>query len=258
CSGLHLLRRLLCVVAGHRAVGDATAGELRRTGRTLTGPAGALLAVRLPAAAAHHAAGLGRVRALPRGGALRHHNLWDQLGVPRGGEERVRQLDGAGLVARRRHDVDGAHQFPSRAAERTTTSPPRGPGIAPLMRSRFLSPSTACTVRLCTVVRSAPIRPAILTPLKTRPGVAHAPIEPGERCLRWVPCEAERPLKWCRFMTPAKPLPLDLPVTSTRWPAANSSAVSSCPSVYSEAPSVRISAMYRRGVTPAFSNWPLI
>ena len=57
-------------------------------------------------------------------------------------------------------------------------------------------------------------------------------------------------------MTPAKPLPLDLPVTSTRWPASNSAAVTSWPSVYSEAPSVRISATYRRGVTPAFSNRP--
>src|SRR6201992_2836903 len=125
------------------------------------------------------------------------------------------------------------------------TRPPRGPGTAPLMSSRFLSPSTACTVRLCTVVRSEPIRPAIRTPLNTRPGVAQAPIEPGERCLRWVPCEADRPLKPCRFMTPAVPLPLDLPVTSTRWPAANSSAVSSWPSVYSDAPSVRISAPWR-------------
>jgi hypothetical protein len=46
----------------------------------------------------------------------------------------------------------------------------------------------------CTVVRTPPIRPAIRTPLNTRPGVAHAPMEPGERCLRWVPCE-ERALE---------------------------------------------------------------
>src|SRR6202000_1000715 len=181
-------------------------------------------------------------RALPRGGALRDHDLVDQGHVDLGGEDRVRQFNGAGLLAGRRDDVDASHQFPSRTAARTMTSPPRGPGTAPLMSSRFLSPSTACTVRLCTVVRSPPMRPAIRTPLKTRPGGAQAPIEPGERCLRCVPCEAERPLKPCRFMTPAVPLPLDLPVTSTRWPFSNSVAVISWPSVYSEAPSGRISA----------------
>ena len=31
--------------------------------------------------------------------------------------------------------------------------------------------------------------PAMRVPLKTRAGVAQAPIEPGERCLRWVPWE---------------------------------------------------------------------
>src|ERR1035441_10157983 len=143
------------------------------------------------------------------------------------------------------------------AALRTSTTRPRGPGTAPLIRSSPRSASTACTVRDCTVVRTPPIRPAIRTPLNTRPGGAQAPIEPGERCLRWVPCEEDRPLKPCRFMTPAKPLPLLLPVTSTCWPLANTSAVTSCPSVYSDASSVRSSARYLRGVRPAFSNSPL-
>src|SRR5690606_8991549 len=57
--GLHLLRGPLRVVARLRAVDDATAGELRRTDRALTGAAGALLAVRLLAATADLAAGLG-------------------------------------------------------------------------------------------------------------------------------------------------------------------------------------------------------
>jgi hypothetical protein len=30
-------------------------------------------------------------------------------------------------------------------------------------------------------------------PLNTRPGVAQPPMEPGERCLRWVPWLAPRP-----------------------------------------------------------------
>ena len=51
-GGLHLLRGLLRVVARLRAVDDATAGELRRAGRALTGAAGALLAVRLGATTA--------------------------------------------------------------------------------------------------------------------------------------------------------------------------------------------------------------
>ena len=48
-----------------------------------------------------------------------------------------------------------------------------------------------------------------------------------------------------------------VPVTSTCCPLANTSAVTSCPSVYSDASSVRSSARYRRGVRPAFANTPL-
>jgi large subunit ribosomal protein L3 len=36
-------------------------------------------------------------------------------------------------------------------------------------------------------------------------------------------------------MVPAKPLPLLVPVTSTSWPAANSSGLSSCPTEYDAA-----------------------
>src|SRR5580698_949125 len=128
---LHLLGRLLREVAGDRAVRDAAAGELRGAGGALAGPAGALLAVRLPAAAAHFAPGLGGGGALPGGGALRDHDLVDQRHVDLGGEDRVREVNGAGLLARRRDDVDASHQFPSRTAARTMTSPPRGPGTAP-------------------------------------------------------------------------------------------------------------------------------
>src|SRR3954453_3092980 len=124
------------------------------------------------------------------------------------------------------------------------------------MRSRPRSASTAWTVRFWVVCRTAPMRPAIRTPLKTRLGVAQAPIEPGERCLRCVPCAAPRPLKPCRFMTPAVPLPLVRPTTSTFCPASKTSAVTSWPGVYSPASEVRISARKRRGVTPAFSKWP--
>ena len=67
--------------------------------------------------------------------------------------------------------------------------------------------------------------------LEHPPGVAQAPIDPGERCLRWVPWLAPRPLNPCRFMTPAVPLPLLVPTTSTVVPGSNISAVTSWPSV---------------------------
>ena len=81
------------------------------------------------------------------------------------------------------------------AAVRSTTSPPLGPGMAPLTRIRPFSASTAWTVRFWTVTVSRPMRPAIRTPLKTRPGVAQAPMEPGLRWLRWAPWEAPTPWK---------------------------------------------------------------
>ena len=79
-------------------------------------------------------------------------------------------------------------------------------------------------------MRTLPIWPAIFMPLNTRAGVAHAPIEPGARCFLWLPCDAPWPEKLWRFITPEKPLPLLMPVTSTRSPAANTSAFMIWPS----------------------------
>ena len=79
------------------------------------------------------------------------------------------------------------------AALRRTTTVPRGPGTAPLTRIRPFSASTECTVRFWVVIVSLPIRPAIRMPLKTRPGVAQPPIEPGLRWLRCAPWEALTP-----------------------------------------------------------------
>ncbi len=67
-------------------------------------------------------------------------------------------------------------------------------------------------------------------PLKTRLGVEEAPIEPGLRWLRCEPCEDETPLKLWRFITPAKPLPLLVPMTSTFLPASKMSTAISWPS----------------------------
>src|SRR5690606_15961628 len=69
-GGLHLLGGALRIVARLRAVDHATAGELRRTDRALTGAAGALLLVGLAATTADLGTGLGGVRALAGGGLL--------------------------------------------------------------------------------------------------------------------------------------------------------------------------------------------
>src|SRR5690606_32642081 len=215
-GGLHLLRGALGVAARDRAVDHATAAPLRGPPGALPGPAGALLAPRLGTATAYLAAGLGLVRALPGGGELGHHHLVHQGLVRRRVEDVRRQLHRAGRAAVAPDHVNRGHAATAfRTAERTSTSDPRGPGSAPLISSRSFSGSTACTVRFCTVKRTPPMRPAIRVPLNTRPGVAQPPIAPGERCLRSTPCDANRPWKPWRFITPVKPLPLVRPVTST-------------------------------------------
>ncbi len=66
--------------------------------------------------------------------------------------------------------------------------------------------------------RTAPMWPDIRLPGNTRPGVWRWPIEPGARCTTEAPCEAMPPAKLWRFIVPAKPLPMVVPVTSTTWP----------------------------------------
>ena len=50
------------------------------------------------------------------------------------------------------------------------------------------------------------------------------PVEPWLRWLTDTPWVARRPPKLCRFIAPAKPLPIETPVTSTFWPATKCSA----------------------------------
>src|SRR6185312_7537124 len=232
--------RALAVVARLRTVHNATAGELRRTSRALTGTPGALLAVRLPAAAASLAAGLGRMRALTGCRTLSRHHLVHQRDVGRRVEQLGRQFNAAALLAARRVHVNldcfRSHQLsPLLMALRTMTSPPFRPGMAPLISNTPCSASTLCTTRFCVVTRSLPIRPAIRVPLNTRPGVAQPPIEPGRRCTACAPWLAPWPLKPWRFMVPAKPLPWLVPVTSTNAPSLKISAVNSWPTSYSAA-----------------------
>ena len=63
----------------------------------------------------------------------------------------------------------------------------------------------------CTVRRLPPMRPAIFLPFHTLPGSWHAPVAPGLRCARLLPCEAGCPAKPQRFITPWKPLPMVVP-----------------------------------------------
>jgi hypothetical protein len=55
-------------------------------------------------------------------------------------------------------------------------------------------------------------------------GILTPPVEPIERCETDTPCVARRPPKFQRFMPPAKPLPIVVPVTSTNWPTTKWSA----------------------------------
>src|SRR4029078_698477 len=80
----------------HRAAALVVGG---RAG-ALAGPAGALLAVRLRAAAAALAAGLRVVRPKVASGELGGHDLVEDGGVDRRGEQGVGQLDAADGLAR--------------------------------------------------------------------------------------------------------------------------------------------------------------
>ena len=99
------------------------------------------------------------------------------------------------------------------------TQPPLEPGTAPLTMIRPRSLSVRTTCRFWVVTRTAPMWPAIFLPLNTLPGSWHWPVEPWLRWLIDTPCDARRPPKLCRFMPPAKPLPIEVPAMSTNWPA---------------------------------------
>ena len=97
-QALHLARQPLLVRARVRPEDDAAATVVRRVGRALAGAAGALLAVRLAAAATDLAAGLGVVRAGPPAGQLGGHDLVEDGGIDRRGEQLVAELDAADVA----------------------------------------------------------------------------------------------------------------------------------------------------------------
>src|SRR6185437_9293578 len=136
---------------------------------------------------------------------------------------------------------------------RSRTTEPRAPGTAPLTSTSSRSGSADTTSRLRAVTCWPPIRPAMRVPLNTRDGVAQAPMEPGTRWALWFPWEAPCPLKLCRFIPPAKPLPLLTAMASTFSPAVHRSAVSSWPTSYWLMSARRSSTSFRPGSTPARS-----
>ena len=91
-------------------------------------------------------------------------------------------------------------------------------------------------------------------PLKTRDGVADAPIEPGLRML-CEPCERGPELKLWRLIVPWKPLPMPMPATLTLSPGSKTSTVTASPSTAPSMPP-RNSTSLRCAPTPNFARWP--
>ena len=106
-------------------------------------------------------------------------------------------------------------------ASLTSTYPPLLPGTAPFSINSPRSVSADITSRLCMVTRAAPRWPAIFLFLKVLPGSWRCPVEPWLRCETETPWVARKPPKLCRFIPPAKPLPMLVPTTSTCCPARN-------------------------------------
>src|SRR5579871_1525157 len=86
-----------------RAEDNAAAAIVRRSARALAGIAGALLSVRLLAAAGHLTSGARVVRPLPRVGFLRHHGLVHHGRIRLDAEDAVVQVDVPQLGAAQVH-----------------------------------------------------------------------------------------------------------------------------------------------------------
>ena len=101
-----------------------------------------------------------------------------------------------------------------------TTWPFFEPGTAPRTSSNWRA-RRRCAPRpgSATVTVSSPMWPVIFLPGNTRPGSCAIEIEPGTLCERLLPCDARCELKLWRLIVPAKPLPIEVPCTSTFWPA---------------------------------------
>ena len=91
-------------------------------------------------------------------------------------------------------------------------------------------------------------------PLKTRDGVADAPIDPGLRML-CEPCVFGPRWKLCRLIVPAKPLPCETPLTLIFSPGSNASTVTFSPTTSSLWPRSSSRCRYAPS-TLFFFRWP--
>ena len=88
---------------------------------------------------------------LTGGSKLRHDYLVNEGHVDLDVEDLRGEVDIALRLAPGNEDLHRSHDDTAFEVVRMSTSPPLGPGIAPLMRSRPRSVSTACTFRPCVV-----------------------------------------------------------------------------------------------------------
>src|SRR5690606_5760100 len=233
-------------------------------------------------------AALGLVRALLLLGELPAHDALQDVFARVEAEDLVGELHLAGGLAGQGGDLDVHYSAPSAAgavsaagascflparmppgfgalpgtgtltASRTMFQATCGPGTAPRIRIRPRSASVETTSTFCVVTRTEPMWPAIFLPLNTLPGSCRWPVEPCVRCDTELPCVARPPPKLWRFMTPWKPLPIEVPVTSTFWPATKCSTVISDPTSIRFSGDTRNSASLAFGSTEAVAKWPRI
>src|SRR5215510_7210964 len=253
----------------------ATAAEEVDLGGAMTGRAGALLPIHLLAGAIDLGAVLDVVGAGLALGQLPHHATLQDIGARLEAEDVIRHGDAASRLALESRDLQFHHapSFASAAgaasasrnlpgfgtscgsgfftASRTVIQPPLLPGTAPSTRMRPRSTSVCTTLRLSVVTRSTPMWPAIFLFLKVLPGSWRPPVEPCERCEIETPWLARSPARFQRFIGPAQPLPVEVPVTSTNCPTTKWSAVISAPTGISSFSCTRNSASLRLGSTLA-------
>src|SRR5262249_50256028 len=230
--------------------GGGGGGRVGGAARARAGAAGALLAPGLRASAGDEPAAFRGAGTAPARVQLCTHGLVDDVRLHVGREHRLFEGDVllGGSAEQRR--LGRGHY----ASSRTSTNPFFGPGTAPLTNRRLRSASTSWTTRPTWVTRSPPSRPAMRTPLKTRDGVADAPIEPGLRML-CEPCDFGPRWNLCRLIVPAKPFPCETPLTFTFSPGANASTVTFSPTTSSLSPRNSTSRRYAPSTSFAF-RWP--
>mmetsp|Transcript_14807 Transcript_14807/g.55806 ORF Transcript_14807/g.55806 Transcript_14807/m.55806 type:complete len:208 (+) Transcript_14807:188-811(+) len=144
----------------------------------------------------------------------------------------------------------------TRKQSRILRTVPVLPGTLPRRYTRFRLTSILKTCRASAVRCSPPIWPGIFLPFHTFPGDVLFPVEPIWRWVLDTPWVARWPPKPQRFITPAKPFPAVMPVTSTYWPGMKCLAVMGVPTGRIASSETRNSASRSVGSWPALAKWP--